>query len=375
MAVLRGAHRPAQYWRFLAGFAATVPVLLGLLAAVNYVVDPLHYYRGLNAINPVFLGAELQRYLNVGLARNFRYDTVVIGSSVTENFLPSYLGKSWGVRAMKLSISGSTSYEQRLILEQALQTGQVRNVIWAVDFGFYGGAKRVRDDEAPFPYHMYRRWPLPNFEYLLSLSTLSYSIKVLKGYGETDLDTLETWYGRFEFSRSALLKSWGGDCALFAHPYQEGHSHLPATVETEMQAAVQQNLKAVVMAHPQVRFDVFFPPVATLFYIPADGGNLVNALPLRRAVAEAVADLPNVRLSDFQTDPRLTDALDRYKDPVHFDLTTTNYIMDALRDGRYRIRAADIAESNQRLIRHVSEYTICRDGELAATAHAVRSAD
>jgi hypothetical protein len=273
---------------------------------------------------------------------------------------------------MKLSISGSTSYEQRLILEQALQTGQVRDVIWAIDFGFYGGAKRVRDDQAPFPYHMYRRWPVPNLEYLLSLSTLSYSIKVLKGYGETDLDTLETWYGRFEFSRSALLKSWGGDCALFAHNYQEGHSHLPATILTEMQAAVRQNLKAVVVAHPQVVFHLFFPPVATLFYEPADGGNLEDALPLRRAVAEAVADLPNVQLSDFQTDPRLTDALDRYKDPVHFDLPTTEYVIDALRDGRYRIRAADIVASNQRLIRHVDEYTICRDGKLTATAQSAQ---
>jgi hypothetical protein len=102
-------------------------------------------------------------------------------------------------------------------------------------------------------------------------------------------------------------------------------------------------------------------------------GNLLNALPLREAVAAAVADLPNVRLSDFQTEARLTDGLDHYKDLIHFDLPTTEYIIDALRDGRYRIRAADIAASNQRLIRHVNEYTICRDGELIGAAKDVRS--
>ena len=98
-----------RYRRFLAAFLFSLCSLLGATAGVNYVVDPLHYYRGLTAINPVFLGSALQRYLNVGLARNFSYDTVVIGSSLTENFLPSHLHKSWGVRAMNLSISGSSS--------------------------------------------------------------------------------------------------------------------------------------------------------------------------------------------------------------------------------------------------------------------------
>lgn len=372
MAVLGAQMGQSRYRRFLVAFLASVCALLGGIAGINYIVDPFHYYRGLNAVNPVFLGSGLQRYLNVGLARNFSYDTVVIGSSITENFLPSYLDKSWGVRAMKLSISGSTSYEQRLILEQALQTGQVRNVIWAIDFGFYGGAKRVRDDEAPFPYHMYRRSPVPNLEYLLSLSTLEYSFKVLKGYGTADLDALDTWHKRFEFSRAAVLKSWAGECGLFARSYRDDQPPLPAAMLAPMRAAVQQNLAAIVAAYPDVTFHLFFPPVATLFYVPASSGNLLNALPLRDAVAVAVADLPNVRLSDFQTEARLTDGLDHYKDLIHFDLPTTESIIDALRDGRYRIHAGDIAASNRRLIRHVNEYTICRDGELIGAAKDVR---
>jgi hypothetical protein len=362
-----------RYRRFLVAFMATVCAFLGGIAGINYVVDPFHYYRGLTAINPVFLGSGLQRYLNVGLARNFRYDTVVIGSSITENFLPSYLAKSWGVRAMKLSISGSTAYEQRLILEQALRTGQVRNVIWAIDFGFYGGPTRVRDDEAPFPYHMYRRLPVPNLEYLLSLSTLEYSLKILKGYGIPDLDALDTWYGRFEFSRAAVLKAWAGDCAAFARKFREDQPHLPAAVAAQMRASVQQNLAAVIAANPDVTFHLFFPPVATLFYIPAASGNLLNALPLRQTVAAAVADLPNVRLSDFQTEARLTDALDHYKDLIHFDLPTTENVVDALRDGSHRIASGDIAVANERLIRHVNDYTICRDGELIGAAKDVGS--
>lgn len=361
---------PSRSRRFFVGFAASLCALLTAIGAFNYVVDPFHYYRGLNAINPVLLGSGLQRYLNVGLARHFRYDTVVIGSSITENFLPSYLARSWGVRAMKLSISGATSYEQRLILEEALRTGQVQHVIWAADFGFYGGANLVRDDQTPFPYHMYRHL-LPNLEYLLSSSTFDYSRKILKGYGTTDLDALDTWYARFTFSRDTVLRSWDGDCTWFGRPYRN-ESRLPPIAIAAMREAVQQNLAAPIRAHPATVFDVFFSPTTTLYYVPANTGSLLNALPLRQAVAEAVHDLPNVRLSDFQTDSRLTDALEHYKDLIHFDLTTTEYVIDALRDGSHRIDAAEIGAANEKLVRHVNEYTLCRDGALLGAAAQIR---
>jgi hypothetical protein len=78
----------------------------------------------------------------------------------------------------------------------------------------------------------------------------------------------------------------------------------------------------------------------------------------------SVAHLPNVRLSDFQTEARLTDALDHYKDLIHFDLPTTENVVVSLRDGSHRIASGDIVVANERLIRHVNDYTICRDGEL-----------
>jgi hypothetical protein len=353
-----------RYRRFLAAFLLSLCALLGATVGFNFIVDPLHYYRGLTAINPVFLSSTLQRYLNVGLARNFPYDTVVIGSSLTENFLASHLDKSWGVRAINLSISGSTSYEQQLVLREALRTGKVRDVIWAVDFGFYGGATRVRDDQAPFPYQMYRHPAMLNIEYPMSFATLRDSIKILHGYGVGDLDTLYAWYPRFTFSRAAVLKAWGGDCSQFGQAYREDQPPAPTAFVIAMREAVRQNLAAVVEDYPDVIFHVFFPPATTLYYVPAASGNLHNALPLRRAVAEAVADRPNVLLSDFQADPRLIDALDHYMDMLHFDLWTTEYITDALRLGRYRIHPADIAGNNARLIRHVNEFTLCRDGEL-----------
>jgi len=117
------------YRRFLLTFLGTVVLLLGTAAAFNFVVDPFQFFCKPFLYRPAYF-AGFQRYQNVGLARNYRYDTVIIGSSVTENFYPSDVNRALHVNALKLSISGSTAHEQALILTQAISNGQVKNVLW-----------------------------------------------------------------------------------------------------------------------------------------------------------------------------------------------------------------------------------------------------
>jgi len=352
--------------RFLAGFAASVAAALAGIAGFNWAVDPFQFFHLPHFQKPVYY-AGYQRYQNAGLARTQSYETVVIGTSVTENFLPSYINQSWGTRALKLSISGSTSYEQFLVLRQALRTGQVRHVIWALDAGaFYGKRERVRDDQAPFPYFMYR-WPAwANVEYLYSLGTLNFSLRALKGFGETDLDQLETWHGKFEFSQSAALRAWGGDCKAFAQKYREGDSRPTDAQLAEMRVALERNLFNLIREHPEVRFHLFFAPVSTLTYVPAKTFFLPVLLPFKRAVLGALVDEPNVRLHDFQIADSITDDLNHYKDQVHFDLPVSKFVIDALRSERYRVRRSDIEPNIRRLIDQANRYDLCAGGMLPA---------
>lgn len=338
--------------------------MLAGVGAFNYAVDPFHYYRGVSAFNHRFLPG-FQRLQNVGLARNFSYETVVIGSSVTENFLSSYVGRIWGGQAIKLSMSGATSYEQLLVLQQAIDTGQVRRVLWGLDAAsFYGSPHRVRDEQQPFPYFMYRSRAIPNVEYLLSLSTLEHSLRVLQGSGETNLDELDTWYRQAQFGEAAVLKSWAGNCGLFGRKFDPARSELLPPTLHDMRESVARNLGTVIRTHPEIEFDLFFPPMATLIYVPVDIGLLPALLPFRRAVAQQVMELPNVRVFDFQASPELIDDLDRYKDPMHFDLRTAQQLIDAMRDGRNRANAEQLQADGEWLIGHVNHYTLCTGGRL-----------
>ncbi len=151
----------------------------------------------------------MERHQNAGLARNYAADVIVVGTSVVQNFLPSHIWKSWGRHATKLSMAGSTAHEQFLVADAALSAGRVKTVLWALDEPAFGRpANAVRDDQAPFPFHMYRKVG-PNIEYLLSFSSLRLSILAIRGAGIANLDQYEVWYDQHEFGEKAVLKGRG----------------------------------------------------------------------------------------------------------------------------------------------------------------------
>lgn len=264
-----------------------------------------------------------------------------------------------------MEIAGSTAHEQFLVLRTALQTGRVRNVFWGLDTNvFYSGAIAVRDDQAPFPWHMYRDGLVPNVEYLLALGTTRLSIAVLRGRGETDFDAYHAWYDKFEFGPAVTVKAWGGTCDNFTEKYVAGQNPLAEALVEKREQSIRQNLVELIRTYPEVRFHLFLPPLATLIYIPGATRFLPIHLPFRERLAEEVLGFQNVSLFDFQVDRSISDDLSRFKDPLHFDLATTRQIITSIRDGQHRVRSvAEMATNNRKLVDFVNAYDLCADGK------------
>ena len=107
-------------------------ILLAIgVALLTSIIDPLQFYHKATWYSPVF--STEQRYQNPGLARNYDYDTIIIGTSMTENFIPAEVDKALGGKTLKLSIRGSTADEHFKIASLALQTGKVKKVLWGLD--------------------------------------------------------------------------------------------------------------------------------------------------------------------------------------------------------------------------------------------------
>lgn len=334
--------------------------LMILVMAVNYVIDPLQFYRKA-FYAPDY--SDQQRYQNPGLAKNYDYDTVIIGSSMSENHIPSYVNQKLGVKTLKLSIMGSSIKEQQMITQMAIDTGKAKNVIWVIDyFGLRGKPDRVREDFGPFPYHLYDKNPVNDVKYLLNIDTLDqvfHLLKVSKGVEKRknpDLDKLNTWSDKYSYSRDLVLKDW--------EKWSKGGPVTPAEYELDnVKDNIDQNILSVVKKHPEVNFYLYYPPYSILqhrFYYEKSPVLFENELISKRYIFDQVGQMSNVHIFDFQGEKKWTFDLNNYKDLAHHSGKLNMLIIDAIAENKYRVNKNKLDEVLNKLKRQVETLDVTK---------------
>jgi len=338
------------YRNFLFKTLIITLILLSLIAGFNYLVDPLQFYRKAAFYQPSF--SIEQRYQNPGLARNYSYDTIIIGSSMTENFVPSYVDKQLGVRSLKLSMSGASAREENLIIQAALNTGKVKNILWGLDYGsLKGAADRVRNEDTPFPYYLYDQHMYNDLPYLLSITTLQSSTTVLREHYQktppenANLEYLNNWGSWSKFDRDVLVKMWQDEqenrkAGVKLYDKVDGSS-------AAMQASFDQNILPLIKQNSDVNFIIYYPPYSVLRYRSIYDENpelFYSELQLKRYVFAQLKDCANVKIYDFESDKSLSFNLDKYKDYSHHSQEYNEYIINSIarQDKKYLVTPQNI---------------------------------
>ena len=190
--------------RYLCHLACGCAIPLLLVVLLNLCVDP---YRVFHASWWEATYPRDPHRLVPGLIRTSRYDAVIAGTSHCDNFLPASVDRHLGCQALRITLPGSHFEDQQLAVELALQTGQVREILWGLDlFAFYPARQLGDLGEQPFPMDYYRRGLRQPLNYLLNLDTANESLRVLAGKGDQSLNLRGTWHTRFDFSESSALQ-------------------------------------------------------------------------------------------------------------------------------------------------------------------------
>jgi hypothetical protein len=329
---------------YLRWYLAAAALLTLTLAVFNWAVDPLQIYRRA-AYEPVF--SENQRYQNPGLALHYDYEIAILGTSHAENFSPRQVERVLGAPAVKLAISGATAREQYLILDLAIGTGKLRRVLWGLDrLSFRKPAGAVSSREGDFPMHLYRRGLRTHPIYLLSLDTLGLSMKVLRGAGHRDLETLNAWHTLHRFGEDRVLADWRRRGEIVDRIHRDPTQRY-ASRSSQMQQSLRANVLSLVEAHPEIRFDFFFPPYSILSFL-SDLRTWEGAVAERRAykafVVSSLAAYPNAHVYDFQGIERITHDLGNYKDLEHYRPEINDYIVESIAADRHRIDPDSLSE-------------------------------
>lgn len=346
------------YKKWLISVISLTLSLIIILMTINFIIDPLQYYRKA-FYQPDF--SEQQRYQNPGLAKNYPYDTVILGSSMTENFLPTYVDSKLKVKALKLSIEGSSAKEQYMIGNIAIDTGKVKNVIWGIDyFSLRGDPNRVRDEYGAFPYYLYDNNPFNDVNYLLNIDTTSQVIKLLAealGVRERknpDLNLLNNWGSRESFYKEKVLKEW-------ERLRKEG-SVTASEYEIDcIRKNVDRNIIPLVKSHPEVMFYLYYPPYSILqhrFYYEKNPKLFESELSIKRYIFKQIGELPNVKIYDFQQEKKVTFNLNNYKDLAHHSSFFNEWIIDRIVDDKYIVNKNNLEQNNKTLKEQVESLDV-----------------
>ena len=331
-----GRRMNAKRW----SIAAVSLLAAGLLAVIALVVivDPFEIYHPALFYDPPY-ESEKQMYAMAGIARSHKYDSAIVGSSVTENCTPSVYDAALGGRFVKLCMNGGLSLDHAKIMDIAFRTHDIERVVYGLDLFAY--SQYYNNQKAKTPDYLYDDNLFNDVSYWLNKSVLISEIPAaLARIGAPDPDAARD---RMYFWSPPSLP---GEKELRSHidfskPMPDQAD--PARGLELAELSVAHNLLPYIRNHRDTTFTIFFPPYSLLYWADqAENKNFASCMAQKRLLAGMLLAEPNVELYDFQSYTQWTENYDLYYDLIHYIPSVNDEIAGAIAGDVCRI--TDIAQ-------------------------------
>ena len=337
-----------------------IAVTLLFVSVFNDVVDPFQQYRKATLYPMLF--KKNQRYINPGLAKTYDYESIIIGSSMTENFLIDKVEKILSFKkAIKFCISGGTAHEEYQTLSTAFRHRKINKVLYGLDiYAFRGTPDRDRHG-VHLPIYLYDDNIFNDYHYLLNIDTFKNSLQALaepywnKNNILYDYNHMWQWQHEFThaFGTEKVLKKW-----LASHgSSKKFQKDLWATDKLEL--SFNKNLLSLIQAHPETEFILFYPPYSVLtFHDWQKEGVLKSSIAFKRYIFDKIKRFDNVKLYDFQVAKEIITNLDNYRDYSHYHQKINTWMLEEMAQDHYRVREDNVDDYGKKLLEITEEYEI-----------------
>ena len=316
-----------------------------LTVALVALVDPFEIYHRALFYTPAY-DSRTQMYNNAGIARHHEYDSVILGSSVTENCMPSDYDAALGGRFVKLCMNGGMALDHAKMMDMAFATHDVRRVVYGLDLFAYWQYYTIQRSATPD--YLYDGNPLNDAPYWFNKSVLlTYvpdALTRVGPYREQMRDWMYFWEPP-QTDESALLAR----VDLTSPPPEQTDGEASCALA---QGNLDHNLLPYIRAHRETVFTVFFPPYSLLYWADqARGGTFEACLAQKALIARALLAEPNVELFDFQTAFEWTGDFSLYSDLIHYHAFVNADMALRMASGDCRVRTQEEMEQNARALR------------------------
>ena len=321
-----------------------------------YCIDPFYHYHEAWFELPTIMDNAV--YQTAGAARNLPYDSVIVGTSMTENFHASWFNEEMGWNTLKLSYSGARTDDLKAILEQIYADGRGPcNVV--MDVNEYQLTVPPDSAYTERPEYLYDQKVLTDASYLFNQDVLITSMDRIadKFAGkESNLDTAYTWEEEEYFGASRVLEierktRWETKWQI------EVNGENAQALSLETCEGNINNIIPFIEAHPETTFYIFYPPYSMLYWereLMQD--SLEEMMQICTYSVERLLGYGNVKIFYFQNEKEIIGDLDNYRDATHYKPIFNRYICECMKTGENLLTKENYKEELQDMYEYVLQF-------------------
>ena len=343
---------------------------IGLLV----VVDPLQIFHKPWGREPYFI--KEPRFQDAGIINNVEFDSIIIGSSMSANFLGEEASKLWKSRVVNLSANGAEFFERDIILKHAFRKKKIENLIMSLD-----SEEALGERDSNFSVESYDFLYNENFfddfkvylndkffPYIFCSSKISFDLGCCKKIGS--IDTMSEWHSKPKhFNRFGGLDKWFKSknnlqirrafdrIVLKTEMIEAGEVEVVSREDYDLRwkrltSIFEDYYLNYAKKYPDTNVYVFFPPYSRINYAlqkqsaPTSFELYIKFIKHVVALAE---ECSNMQIFCFDELSALDD-VSNYKDPFHYNKELNSYILQSMNKGDHTI-------TNKNVDRHITVIT------------------
>ncbi len=327
--------------------AALLAILL-LMSALMYFVDPYFQFRvrdNTYLVNP--------NYANGGLIKNYDYDTLMIGSSMSQNFDMDLFRQELHVSPLHVSLGGLSALEMIELLELANSVGKAESYYLCIDL-----QTLMREDtESQNVPYLISQGPLSTLQYLLSHEAWFYSLPVCSALllanrldvalpesvrSETAIDNLGNWEDDYTCGEEITLNN-----------YISGKFAVSEVDMTRAYEIAKSNIDALFLTLEQFSGEVnfFFPPYSGLYWYSKESSMDIT-LQVKHYLIEKAYEYGYCTY-DFQGQDFISD-LSNYRDTSHYGGAINDWMVGCFAKGECIVTPDTMASFDGDLRRNIA---------------------
>lgn len=368
-----------NFKKFIKNIILITLVLITFPALIVFIVDPIQLYHDQITLKKVKYFKE-QRHQNIGLINKFLVRgedsyTIIIGTSMSENFIPSKVEEQLkdGTKVLKLAMSGGRPLEQYIILKKALDTGKVKRVIWDIHWYYFLENISQKDKNHDFPYKLYSDniliqayYYLFNEDYVKNAIRIFFG-KVNRSHWTENLDklnyTMNDWIKKSLFSKNISQKS----ILKMNEDISKIKDDIPSLDFIEKNFAkniyypsIDKYVLPILREYQNIKFDLYFPPYSTYFYAKASIDKAIRYIYARKYLVDKTKKFNNVTLCGFDNIYGIVNNMYNYKDYGHYRACINDYIMSSIIKNDNNITNLNINHYIEQMISNINSYSQIR---------------